>query len=430
MPETATRPRRTQRLPVRGLRIRVPDHGDEVATDDERIRVGSTQGNDLVLQDEMVSRYHLSFIRRGAHIAVVDHDSTNGTQIGPVLLRGGEVLVRPGTKLSVGRTELVIDDGRATAIDAPDRFGGLIGEDLVIRQLMANATRVAAGDASVLLVGESGTGKELMARGIHDHSARSAGPFVVVDCGALPPSVFTAELFGHEPGAFTGASTSRPGALERANGGTLMLDEIGELPPSAQAALLGCLERRRIVRLGGRKEIPLDFRLVSATNRDLRADVNRGAFRLDLFYRIAIVELALPPLRDHVDDIEALIVHFMAELGAGDDVESVFSQEALREMRAYAWPGNVRELRNAVAATLATGSEPSFRASPSQDHDQLACDLEQPYKDARNQLLRAFEAQYLARLLQRAEGSVRRAAREAKMDRSYLTDLLRRHGLR
>jgi DNA-binding NtrC family response regulator len=436
--ETGTTPRSERRIPLKGVRVDIV-HSPHVVrgsvADAERVRVGSADGNDLVLfGDRRVSRYHLSLERRGGWIAVIDHESTNGTVIGPATLRGSHALVAPGTELRVGDTTLRVSDGRVTTVDPPrgGAFGGLVGRSEVMQRLMAQAMRVAPSEASVLIAGESGTGKELLARALHDHGPRASHPFVVVDCGALPPSVFAAELFGHEPGAFTGAQGLRRGALERASRGTLFLDEVGELPLSAQAALLGCLERRRFVRLGGNTEIGVDFRIVAATNRDLQAEVNRGTFRLDLFYRLAVVQLAMPPLREHSEDLDLLIEHFLAEMGHSGGVADLFTAQALEEMGAYGWPGNVRELRNAIASTVATGSEPSFDAPAPQGRIAEPFDalLDQGYKEARNQLLREFERRYLERLLQRSDGSVRRAAREARMDRSYLTELLKRHGLR
>ncbi|MCZ7683815.1 MAG: sigma 54-interacting transcriptional regulator [Sandaracinaceae bacterium] len=237
----------------------------------------------------------------------------------------------------------------------------LIGRSEVMRRAMAWVKRAARSDASVLLVGESGTGKELVARAIHDDGKRAEQPFVTVDCGALAPTLVASELFGHEKGAFTGADRQRAGALEMANHGTLFLDEIGELPSELQPALLGALERRTFRRVGGQAEVPVDVRVIAATNRDLRSEVNSGGFRLDLYYRLAVLRLELPPLRARTGDVVLLIEHFLRERGSPGPVSELFSEAELAELSRHHWPGNVRELRNLVEATLALGAPPRRR---------------------------------------------------------------------
>jgi DNA-binding NtrC family response regulator len=296
---------------------------------------------------------------------------------------------------------------------------------------MAQAARVAKIDVPVLLLGESGTGKELIARALHDEGSRAGEPFVTVDCGAITPTLFSSELFGHERGAFTSADRQHIGAFERARGGSLFLDEVGELPLELQAALLGALERKSIRRVGGRDDIQVDVRLVSATHRDLRAQVNAGSFRLDLFYRIAVVTLGVPPLRERPDDIPLLIEHFLREAGHTGPVASVFSADAMRRLRAHSWPGNVRELRNVVLGTLALGETPNLAPSaeraPSVGFEQL---FGLSYREAKRRAMDDFERRYVENLLTRSGGNVRQAARDGQMDRSYLMELVKRHGLK
>jgi DNA-binding NtrC family response regulator len=309
-----------------------------------------------------------------------------------------------------------------------------------MRRLMAQVQKAAQADQSALVIGESGTGKELIARALHDLGPRAPRPFVTVDCGALTPTLVASELFGHEKGAFTGADRQHAGAFERADGGTLFLDEIGELPAALQSNLLGVLERRRFRRLGGRAEIAVNVRVVAATNRDLRADVNAGTFRLDLYYRLAVVVLGVPPLRERTDDVPLLVEHFLREAGHEGPVEKLVSPAAMRALAAHRWPGNVRELRNVIEATVAMGEAPVLHAAEAQSaaapgggtalDDALAGLLALPYKDARASLLHEFESRYLRALLARAAGNVSRAAREAGMDRSHLTDLIQRHNLK
>jgi len=331
--------------------------------------------------------------------------------------------------LSIGKTRVRVDDGARITLELheSEELNALRGRTAVMRRLMARVRKAAASDTPVLLIGESGTGKELVARALHEEGRRKDGPFVTVDCGALSPSLVASELFGHERGAFTGADREHVGAFERAHGGTLFLDEIGELGAELQPALLGVLERGRLRRVGGRKELEVDVRVVAATHRDLRSEVNTGSFRLDLYYRLAVVVLTLPSLRERAEDVPLLVLHFLREAGHDGPIESVFSADALAALARHRWPGNVRELRNVVEATLAMGEAPEL-AGPSSPETSPSLDL--PYKDARRALLDDFERRYVERLLERTGGNVSAAAREAQMDRTYLIKLVARHGLK
>jgi DNA-binding NtrC family response regulator len=284
-----------------------------------------------------------------------------------------------------------------------------------------------------LIVGESGTGKERVAEALHTLSGRAGQPLVTIDCGALSSALLASELFGHEKGAFTGADRVHTGAFERAGVGTVFLDEIGELPASDQVSLLGVLERRRFRRVGGSQELELGARVIAATNRDLRAEVNNGRFRHDLYHRLAVVVLRLPPLRERREDITPLVEHFARELGATGPVEQVFGAETIQRWLKHPWPGNVRELRNAVEASLVVGPNAHFEHFGSDAPPAAPNDPDAPlgnYKDARAVVVRDFERTYLTRLLAEANGNVSQAARIAKMDRSHLIDLLQRHGLK
>jgi DNA-binding NtrC family response regulator len=422
------------RAPIRTLSVEIssgPDAGKLAEADSERMTIGTAEGNVLVLTDPTVSRFHLELARDEEGVVVTDVGSTNGTFAGNVrILRG---IVPIGTTLTIGRTTLEVRDGQGTTVEMHqgDRLCDLLGATPAMRRLMAQIERVAVPNVPVLLVGESGTGKELAARALHERSPRAKGPWVVVDCGALAPGLVASELFGHERGAFTGAERTHIGAFERAHGGTVFLDEIGELRPELQPQLLGVLERRKLRRVGGRDDIAIDVRVVSATHRDLRAEVNAGTFRLDLYYRIGVVELRLPPLRERVEDIPLLVSHFLTECGHEGTMSSIVTPEMLAMLAAYRWPGNVRELRNWVEATVALGQPPDLSGrdatagdNPDSVHPALA------YKDARNLVLQRFERAYLERLVEAARGNVSEAARRAKMDRSYLIKLLQRHGLK
>ena len=432
----ATVPHGQAGIPIRTLRVEVvegPNAGLTRNAHADTLSIGTADGNDLVLTDDTVSRYHLELGRGRAGVRVVDCGSTNGSLVNGVVLRTGEIPA--GSTIQIGRTRLVVTDGEHVTLEihAGESLAGMRGRTAVMRRLMAAIQRAAKSDVSVLVVGESGTGKELVARGLHDLGPRSAKPFVAVDCAAMSPALIASELFGHERGAFTGADHQHIGAFERADGGTLFLDEIGELPTALQSNLLGALERRRFRRLGGRTEISIDLRVVSATNRDLRAEVNSGVFRLDLYYRLAVVTLALPALRDHAEDIELLVEYFLRDAGYAGPVADLISEPTMRTLAQHHWPGNVRELRNLIEATLAMGEPPAFdhhSAAPVAPGDPFTPLLGLDYKAARHQILSQFEARYCSALLEGARGNVSRAARQAQMDRSHLLELLQRHRLK
>ncbi len=319
--------------------------------------------------------------------------------------------------------------------------GGIETRNAAYNALIDRIELVASNsDAPILLLGETGTGKEMFARAIHASSPRRQGPFETVDCGALLPSLVVSELFGHEPGAFTGANHQHVGAFERAHGGTLFLDEVGELSPQLQPVLLGAIERRSFRRVGGSKPVSVDVRVISATNRDLREAVNARSFREDLFFRLGVVTLNLPPLRERPNDIPMLAEFFAHEAGWAGSLNELLKPEEQERLVRYRWPGNVRELRNFVEAALAMGEAPALAESASSDaptssgsgYSSLSLErlLSCSYKDARAMILDEFEQLYLEAILERTEGNVSRAAREAQMNRSYLVDLLKRKGLR
>jgi DNA-binding NtrC family response regulator len=294
-----------------------------------------------------------------------------------------------------------------------------------MRRIFALLPRLAGSDATVLVEGPTGSGKELIARALHEDGPRAEGPLVVVDCSSIAPTLVESELFGHEKGSFTGAHALRVGAFEAASSGTVFLDEIGELPLDIQPKLLRVLEERAVKRVGAVKTTPVDVRLVAATNRDLRAEVNRGRFRADLYYRLAVVKLRVPPLRERREDIPLLVAHFYQQLvGQAPPAELV---SALVENE---WPGNVRELRGAVERAVLLGD-------PHQDEDTSPSrawaeggelDATIPFRAAKERVVRAWEKWYVTELIARY-GTVSRAAREVKMDRHHLGELLRLHGV-
>ncbi len=423
--ETQLQPRREDQV-VTTLRVDVIDGPDKGKTwsSSDAISVGTARDNALALGDFTVSRYHLEVTAKPGGIVVTDLGSTNGTFVGAVRIE--RATVPTGTLVRLGGSTIRFEDAerRTVPAPAPTSFAGMVASSVSMLRLFGDIERIAAAPTSVLIVGESGTGKERVAEALHAHSGRGAAPLVTIDCGALPSSLLASELFGHERGAFTGADRTHPGAFERAGNGTVFLDEIGEMPPADQASLLGVLERRRFRRVGGTADLEVGARVVAATNRDLRAEVNNGRFRHDLYHRLAVVVLRLPPLRERRDEVPLLVEHFARELGVVGPIEHTFGAEVMARWQRHPWPGNVRELRNAVEAALVVGPGVLDEAHVSSSDALL------PYKDARAAHVRDFEVAYLTRLMAESGGNVSKAARTGKMDRSHLIDLLQRLGLK
>jgi DNA-binding NtrC family response regulator len=312
----------------------------------------------------------------------------------------------------------------------------MLGRSTAMQIVFDVLAKAASSDATILLEGETGTGKEVSAEAIHLGSARKDKPFLVVDCGAMPPNLLESELFGHERGAFTGAVSSRQGVFEAASGGTVFLDEIGELSIDLQPKLLRVLERREVRRVGTNNHVPVNVRLVAATNRSLRDQVAAGKFRSDLYYRLAVVEVKLPPLRERLADLALLVDHIVRGLGTVDAATGarVRSPDFVEALSRHTWPGNIRELRNYLERCVAlrdfspprstTGAHPTI-AGP-----ESAVNVGQPLREAREAWVSAFERRYLEELLRQHENRVSAAARAAGVDRIYFYRLLWKHGLR
>jgi DNA-binding NtrC family response regulator len=329
-------------------------------------------------------------------------------------------------------------DPHALRLDGPEgepELCGMVGPSEQMRRVFALVRRSAPLDVPIIVGGETGTGKELVARAVHALSARSAGPFVVLDCGAIPPSLIESELFGHEKGAFTGAHAARPGAFERAHGGTIFLDELGELRLDLQPKLLRVLENREVRRLGASDVLHVDCRVVAATHCDLARMVAEGRFRQDLYFRLNVLSLELPPLRQRREDIPFILARALAQPG-GPGRPRTFSPRALALLQAYPWPGNVRELLNVLGHVLAfcDGDEVRPEHLPPRISGELAFgpvafDAHLSFRDAKAGLLESFEREYLARLLRRCEGNLSRAARESGLHRKSIERLVKKHAL-
>ncbi len=403
-----------------------PDAGKRAWLVAPSASLGSAPTNDVVLGDATVSRFHCELLLDDRGLRIRDLSSTNGTFVDGVPVV--EAYLRTESVFRIGETTIALTPGEARPrrISARSRFGDMVGRSLPMRVLFAQLERAARGDSTVLLAGETGTGKEEAARALHETSDRTDGPFVVVDCGALSRTLVESELFGHERGAFTDAHQERAGAFELAHGGTLFLDEIGELPLELQSRLLRALEARSVRRVGSGEEREVDVRIVAATHRDLRAEVNTGRFREDLYYRLAVIEVRLPPLRERLEDLPVLASALLRRTG-GDDAVELLTEDLLAQLARSSWPGNVRQLRNFLerAAHLEAPVLPGAVEAPTDPIDP-----ELTYDEARRVALADFERRYLAALLGACDDQVAEAARRARMNRSYLHKLLRRHGLR
>ena len=337
--------------PAPAAHLLIRQHGRErsVPVPPRGLSVGKAAGNDVTLDDPFVSARHLRIEARGARWHLVDLGSTNGTLLGGARVERAELPF--GVPLHLGDAELVLEAPGAGEVARPVAFEGMISRDPGMRQVFELVERVAASDAAATILGETGTGKELVARALHARSPRAAGPFIPVNCSAIAETLIESELFGHERGAFSGADRLRKGAFEEASGGTIFLDEIGELPLDLQPKLLRALELGEVKRVGASRPITVDVRIVAATHRDLRAAVRAGKFREDLFYRLCVVPVTVPPLRQRRGDVRALAEAFLAQ-SAPRGLGLRWSDEALARLTGYDWPGNVRQLRNVVQRAL------------------------------------------------------------------------------
>jgi DNA-binding NtrC family response regulator len=436
-------------LRIRRCRLTVvagPDAGVTRDFEANVIRVGARRGADLTLADSKVSRTHFEIRLDAQGYRVRDLESTNGTYVGG--LRINDVYIPPGSSIYVGDTRLrfdPLDDSVEVALSSADRFGGMVGRSVVMRELFARLAAVAPTDATVLVTGETGTGKELVAEALHEQSARKSGPFVVLDCGAIPANLMESEAFGHERGAFTGATSAHAGAFERADGGTLFLDEIGELPLEMQPKLLRALERKEFRRVGGQKMLRANIRVVAATNRDLLVEVNKGRFREDLYYRLAVAHVAVPPLRERRDDVPLLVEHLVDQISAGlpEGRERGPRAETIELMKRHDWPGNVRELRNVLERAVLF-QQPMGAAAPSiiapvpaaggaaasgGAELRVAVDPAVPFKVAKQDMIDEFERRYVRALLDAHGGNISAAARAAGIDRMSIHKILNRLGM-
>jgi DNA-binding NtrC family response regulator len=429
--------------------IEGPDAGKEFALDPSspsRVLLGTSPACEMRLSDPTVSRRHAAFEPAGRRYKLTDFQSTNGTFVDGVAI--GEAYVRGGEIVRCGSTAMRLEQGEAAPsppLPSAMRFGRTLGASVAMRRLYPLCERLAKAKVPVIIEGETGTGKEVLAESLHEMSGNT-GPFVVFDCTTVSASLVEAELFGHERGAFTGAVASRAGVFEEANGGTLLIDEIGDLDLPLQAKLLRAIDRGEVKRVGGTKSIKVVVRILSATRRDLDKAVAAGRFRDDLFHRLAVARIELPPLRERTGDVPLLARRFAQEMGEPD----ALSAEVLARFDDYAWPGNIRELRNAVARYIALGDDDVVRRSmrdssnqvamppplpgstgmPSSSHgshgshggareDWLGPLLAMPFPIARRRTLEEFERRYVEAAISTHGGNVSAAARASGLALRY-----------
>jgi DNA-binding NtrC family response regulator len=457
----------------------VDDPRHEWSFDKEEVRIGSMDDNDVVLSDDTVSRYHCKIVQEDSGYVLADLRSTNGTFINKVRIREG--FLKSGSVIACGGSQVrfvALEEEVQIVPSGSDRCAGLIGGNPRMREIYAIIEKIAPTATTVVIDGETGTGKEVVAQAIHSLSPRSRNDLVVFDCGAVPPNLIESELFGHEKGSFTGAMMTRQGLFEQADGGTLFLDELGELPLDLQPKLLRALEQREVRRVGSTKASKVDVRIIAATNRNLEEEVRAGRFRQDLFYRLSVVRLHLPALRERADDVPLLVAHFL-ETGhynrtpsGAQRVHSV-ARDAMSALQAYPWQGNVRELVNVIERAVsfceaqvmqlsdlpdyvrsakpqpasrppatrrhttgggggAAGSHPVVPMSP---HAPTPAPPEEllaegvTFKDAKERWVAAFERDYILQLLRRNSGNISHAARAADIDRKYFRKLMKKYDI-
>ncbi len=431
----------------------------EMMFDQNVITIGSLDENDIVLPDDTVSRHHCRIVQEDSDYVAIDLQSTNGTFINGVRIR--EAYLSPGQIVGIGNNQIrfqPVDEQIPVIPLATETFGGIVGRSVNMREIFGIIEKIAPTNATVVIEGETGTGKEVVARTIHDMSKRAEQPFIVFDCGAVPESLIESELFGHEKGSFTGAIMTRKGLFEMAQGGTIFLDELGELGLELQPKLLRVLEQREVRRVGSNKAIAVNVRVIAATNRKLEDEVRGGRFREDLFYRLSVVRVQLPALRDRPEDIPLLVRHFLHKQSFNRDPNDKViidgpDEVALTALQRYPWPGNVRELLNVieracsfteadvitiedlpnfVAAAKPPGGTVGIAETTSEtefDTPNKAELTELPFKEAKEEWISSFERDYIADLLRRHGGNISQAAREADIDRKYFRKLMDKHGV-
>ncbi len=417
---------------------------DYVITKDT-IHIGTASTNDLVLNDDTVSRVHAEILKTKDGYLIRDMKSTNGTFVGNVKVK--EVFLAPNSTIRIGKTKIKFtpqDELIDIYPSKKSRFGDILGQSLEMRKIFGILEKIAPTNVTVVIGGETGTGKELVARAIHDNSKRAKMPFVIFDCGAVAENLIESELFGHEKGSFTGATNARQGAFEIADNGTIFLDEIGELSLDLQPKLLRVLETGEIKRVGADRPKRVNVRVVCATHRNLKEMVSQGLFREDLFFRLSVVPVYLPPLRKRKEDISVLIDHFMkmAQAEAQDSHVTGISDEVKKIFEEFHWPGNIRELKNAIERAFSFSDSDTIDVNHLPDYmkdgnvlesslgsSTVELDASLPFKEAKEKWVENFEKDYLIKILKNNDLNISKAAKEAGIDRKSIQRLLKKYNL-
>ncbi len=419
---------RTVTLRTHALRIDVVDGmnaGLTVEVPGPTMTIGSDPRCNLILNDPTVSRVHLELRIEREILRLVDQGSLNGTIVDGVRVR--DAYPRPDSIIRLGKTALrlrMLSEIVEVPMSPNDHFGNLKGRSAAMRLVFAELERAARSGLNVLIEGETGTGKELAAEGVHEASRRANGPFVVLDCSVAHDTLFDSHIFGHLRGSYTGALSNRSGVFEEADGGTLFIDEIGELPKHQQAKLLRAIQEGKVRRIGENHYRNVDVRIVSATNLSLAREVERGNFREDLYYRLAEVKVRIPALRERPEDIPMLVRHFEAEFA--DEPRAALSDEMVRELAQQSWPGNARELLAAVRRACAMGVPGSKRNTEPAITMPLEVNVDVPLLEGLAQLRTTYEKAYVELALKRTKGNVSRAAKLAGVGRRRFYDAMNR----
>ena len=450
--------RRATSRRLRTAKIRIddgPDKGKAIDIGKLKVYVGRSAVNDLTVNDKAISGTHFEISAAEEGYLLRDLGSTNGVTYQGLRIK--EAFLKPGCKFKAGNSTFVFQPSE-DMVDLPlseqDRYSDLLGRSVNMRSVFATLEKVSPSNLTVLIDGETGTGKERVAQAIHSTSRRKKGNFVVLDCSAIPRDLMESTVFGHEKGAFTGAISQHKGSFEQADGGTIFMDEIGELPLDLQPKLLRVLENRELKRVGGDRTIRIDVRVVAATNRDLRQMVSEGTFREDLYFRLSVIQLSLPPLRDRIDDVALLANHFLEDFTrkhpSGRRMQ--LTSESMDVLTRHGWPGNVRELKNVMERAYNLGDGPDIipsdlhmtnslvsrtpanmgslrRESSDSSSTSIEVDLTECYKDAKQRILDQFERDYMSRLIKEHNGNISQAARTAGLTRYHLRELLKKHSL-
>lgn len=424
-----------------------PNRGKKLTLNKNVTKIGKRENNDLIVTDKTVSRNHMEIEYQQDSFLLRDLGSTNGTYLNGSKVK--EVYLTPGDLIKIGSSTIefeAFDEKIKIEPSDKEEYGLMVGKSRKMRQIFSILEKISPTHATVIIEGETGTGKDLVARAIHENSQRKAKPFVVFDCSAVAPNLIESELFGHEKGSFTGAIKSRRGAFEEATGGTIFLDEIGELTSELQPKLLRALEQREIKRVGGNVPVKIDVRVICATNKNLRREIDEGRFREDLYYRLSVVKISLPALRERPEDVPPIVERFLTtgkfNLKPDGTIKVTrVEDDALKLLARYQWPGNVRELSNVIERAVSFVDKDTITKSHldfvfaemahggEERTERMKVEADIPFKDAKQRIVEDFEQEYLADLVERNNHNLSKAAREAKIDRKHLRNLLKKYNI-